>query len=237
MARCRPASPFGAGALGKMGCVTMNGEPADEMPVATFASDQRRAGYVRAMRQLEAGREPGERIRTYISVPGGIRDRKGWPWRLKEIRKSLPQGVRLPRFPTVFGEFSDGQRDYDRDWEEYFAGLDGLILVGYRSQSGPLRVKLGPLARRELLAVVPTGRPVFVHAWDKGLVPLVDCNPVKADTEKEGRERLNLTIPPHWSPQADTLQAALAALTPRPDLEETGKIPTTRQPDPTAART
>ncbi|NUL03315.1 hypothetical protein HRW07_08685 [Streptomyces lunaelactis] len=210
--------------------MTMNGEPTGAMPVASFASDQRRAGYVRAMRQLEAGREPGKTVRTYVSVPGGIRDRKGWPWRLKEIRKSLPQDIRLSRFPTIFGEYSDGQRDYDRDWSEYFAGLDGLILVGYRSRSGPLRVRLGPLARRELLAVVPTGRPVFVHAWEKGLVPLVDCEPVKVDIEKEGRERLNLTIPPAWSPQTDTLQAALAALTPMPALDETGQVPASRQP-------
>ncbi|MFC5154110.1 hypothetical protein [Streptomyces amakusaensis] len=201
--------------------MTMNGDTsAESSAVASFASDQRRDAYIRAMGRLEAGREPGGRVRVYIGAPSGITDRKGWRWRFTEIRKALPADVRLPRFSTVFGDRSDGQREYERDWETYFAGLDGLVLVGYRSQSGLLRVRLGPVARRELLAVVPSGRPVFVHAWEMGLVPLVDCDPVKTVTGPEGKERLSLTIPPAWTPQAATLQAALAALTPKPAPEE-----------------
>ncbi|MFD4829134.1 hypothetical protein ACFWPV_04640 [Streptomyces uncialis] len=43
---------------------------------------------------------------------------------------------------------------------------------------------------------------------------------MKTATGPEGKERLSLTIPPAWNPQAATLQAALAALTPKPALEE-----------------
>ncbi|MFD4829133.1 hypothetical protein ACFWPV_04635 [Streptomyces uncialis] len=138
--------------------MTTNGDtPADSSAGASY---QRRDTYIRAMGRLAAGRKPGK-VRVYIGAPSSITDRKGWPWRITEIRRTLPADVRLQRFSTVFGDRSNGQREYDRDWETYFAGLDGLILVGYRSQSGPLRVRLGPVARWELLAVVPAGRCSF----------------------------------------------------------------------------
>ncbi|MGW9173793.1 hypothetical protein [Streptomyces decoyicus] len=209
-----------------MDIVTMNEESAAE----SFAGAERRAEYIRAMHELAEARQPGTKVRVYVSVPPDLHSSPVWSWRFRQIRKSLPANVRLPVFASVFGEHSDGQRDYDRDWESYLQNIDGLVLVGYRPIKKLLQMRVGPVARRELRTVVATGRPVFVQAWDRGLVPLVDCNPVKTENPGQEGDQLGLRVPPSWSPQAETLRAALAAVTPKPAPEEIGSLPASRQP-------
>ncbi len=182
-----------------------------DQPIDSYASPARRRGYVRAMRQIAAGRQLGRPVRVYVSAPPVFLDRPNWERRLAAIRAALPPGVELSYFRTVF----DPAVDYHEQWANLAHSFDGLVVTGTRRERKRIREHtLGHIARQELIAQVGAGKPVLLHSMEYGLVPVLDCRPKRVGNEP--RARLRLTIPRDWSNNAPTLQAALHALQPGP---------------------
>ncbi|WP_157840037.1 hypothetical protein [Streptomyces megasporus] len=147
-------------------------------------------------------------MRVYFSAPPEYRTRPNWERRLDTVRQSLPDGAELLTYETALAH-----ADYATEWPRLAEDIDGLIVTGMRPRSSKVRtVQLGPIARRELISVVPSGKPVLLHTMEHGLVPLLDCKPHRMG--REPYQRLRLTVPKTWSPNAPTLQAALDALRP-----------------------
>lgn len=189
--------------------------------VSSYASVERQAAYLRAMDKRAGRREPGRSMRVYVSAPPGLQGHKQWSRWLRAIRSALPDGLRSPSYRDVFST----EQDYESRWPTYSEGVDGLVLLGWRDNSSGSRIAVGPVAREELKAFVATGRPVLVFVRRFGLVPLVDCDPIKSDS---GDSRLRLQIPEGGSPQASTLAAALRALTPLPAQVADAPVPAAR---------
>ncbi|WJV51765.1 hypothetical protein [Streptomyces flavofungini] len=192
----------------------------------SYAQPTRRRAYITGMRQLAAARRPGEPVRVYLSAPPAIQARPGWPRRVDRIGAELPDEVDLVHFQDVF----DPAADYFEQWAAIADTFGGLIVIGVHRdrRRGPREQTLGPIARQELIHLVAAGKPVLLHSTKAGLVPVVDCKPRRVGDEP--RQRLRLTVPPAWQPHEPTLQAALAALTPK--HAETSGAPTQRTADP-----
>lgn len=188
-------------------------------PIASYATPATQAAYVAGMRRLAATREVGTPARVYLSARPGIRHLDQWPAIRKRIARQLP-GAHLLAFEDAF----DGTPEYENGWEGFAAGLDGLVLV---SQWGSAKkqsrmYRLGPFARTELKTLVAARKPVLLSTVG-GLVPVIDCKPFTGD----GSTGLRLRVPPAWTPDAETLQAALAAL-----ASPQGPVPAPARPVP-----
>ncbi|MEU3464764.1 hypothetical protein ABZ721_33050 [Streptomyces sp. NPDC006733] len=183
----------------------------DAPPVDSYAPPARRRAFVQAMEQLVAERAPGAPVRVYVSTPPTVLSRPHWDRRFAAVRDSLPHGVDLLYYATAF----PSDVDLAEAWPPFATTLDGLVVIGKRNKPGGMgpTLILGPVARIELRTVVAAGKPVLLHTMEHGLVPVLDCKPRRTGTV-EGRQRLKLTIPGAWDPQAPTLTAALAALRP-----------------------
>ncbi|MFI1258936.1 hypothetical protein ACH4U6_34890 [Streptomyces netropsis] len=192
----------------------MPAAPADTAS-KSFAPPTRQRGYITAMRQLAANRPPGAPVRVYLSVPPLITERDNWEERLKAVRTRLPHGVELLTYGTAFADGSD----YASRWEEFAAGLDGLVVIAPQKKPGGKVYRLGPASRNELRTVVAAGKPVLLFARTCGLVPVVDCRAGRVGPPH--RLRTKLTVPGGWDARtpAPTLQAALAALSPNTSEE------------------
>ncbi|GHE56537.1 hypothetical protein GCM10018785_27320 [Streptomyces longispororuber] len=177
----------------------------------SYAQPSRRRAYVTGMRQLAAARPAGQPVRIYLSAPPAVQDRPTWPHRVDRIRDELPDGIELVQYRDVF----DPAVDYFEQWAATADTFDSLVVIGLHRdrRRDPREQTLGPIARQELIHTVSAGKPVLLHSPTRGLVPVLDCKPRRVGAEPH--QRLRLTIPPGWSPAEPTLQAALAALTPR----------------------
>ncbi|MFF7249999.1 hypothetical protein ACFZBU_39625 [Embleya sp. NPDC008237] len=184
--------------------------PSTQPSSGSYASRTRRAEYVQAMKALAADRRPDTPVRVYVSVPPTVMARETWPTRLEAIRTALPAGVELLYYATAF----PADADWDQAWPAFSPTLDGLVLIGKRTKPGSMSptLQLGPVARKELRTIVARRRPVLLHTYEFGLVPIVDCRPHRRGSE--GRERLKLRVPDGWDSDSATLQAALEALRP-----------------------
>ncbi|MEU5066639.1 hypothetical protein AB0G95_21705 [Streptomyces virginiae] len=179
-------------------------------PITTYATADRLAAYVTAMRGLADRRAPGAPVRVYLCAQPHMTATPGWEKLVRRISRALPRGVRAHPYGRVFGD--DG-RDYDTEWDTYAANLDGLVVAHplMRDSSGG-RIRMYPRARAELRSVVGRGRPVLVWHPNLGLVPLVDC---AATVQPTASTPLRLRIPAGYAPGSPTRRAALAALTPK----------------------
>lgn len=181
-----------------------------DSPATSYATPARQRGYIQAMRQIAIDRPIGTPVRVYVSVAPRIKERPRWDARLEAIRGRLPEGVELLTYETAF----PSDTDYPDQWTALAPQLDGLIVIAPQKKPGGAVFRVGPVARKELRDLAGAKKPVLLHTWDWGLVPLVDCLPNR--TGKEGKEHLKLSVPRGWDRKAPgpTLAAALDALRP-----------------------
>lgn len=188
----------------------MPDSPADDIPLATYATAKQQRAYIDVMNRMAKARKPGEPARVYICVPPAIARRRSWGQRLDRIRHRLP-GAQLLQFDDLFTA-----ENYAEKWPEICPTFDGMVVVAAtkRGASQGYVYRLGEVARLEVIDVVKTGRPVLLHARGLGLIPFVDCKIHRVGNEKI---RTKVTIPSGWDPRdyEPTLHAALRALRPR----------------------
>ncbi|MFI1177840.1 hypothetical protein [Streptomyces melanogenes] len=187
----------------------MPDSPAEDIPLATYATAKQQRAYIEAMRRIGKARKPGEPVRVYISVPPALVQRPGWHQRRGKIQHRLP-GAQLLQFDDLFTP-----ENYAETWPQLSPSLDGMVVVA-PTKRGALQgsvYRLGEVGRLEVIDFVKTGRPVLLHARGLGLIPFVDCKVHRVGDEKL---RTKVTVPSGWDPHdyEPTLQAALRALRP-----------------------
>lgn len=175
----------------------------------TFASPRHAANFTAAMQRIAAARRPGAPVRVYLSAPIEVTsDVPKWEQRTAEVRRQLPDGVELLAYADAVAQ----GLEFPRDWETFAETLDGLVLLPRRKGGHrPYVYRIGPQARNELRSLVGT-RPTFLHAYERGLIPVIDCYSRRRGARQD---RLQITVPKRWDRNAATLRAALGALTPR----------------------
>jgi hypothetical protein len=180
----------------------------DTDTVRTYAPPRTAAKYIAAMRRIAAARRT-DRVRVFLSGPIAITsDRAKWEHRTAEVREQLPDGIELVSYADMFAQ----GMELPHDWETFAKDLDGLVLLPRRKAARhPCVYRTGPGARTELRTLVAT-RPTMIHAHERGLIPIIDCH-----TRRRGpnQDRLAITVPRRWDRNAETLRAALDALTPQ----------------------
>ncbi|MGP3777098.1 hypothetical protein ACTWJ8_40320 (plasmid) [Streptomyces sp. SDT5-1] len=183
----------------------------DPLDVATFAGPTQQRRYSAAMWKIKAEREPGAPVRVYISAGPKVMERPQWDGWREQITGALPEGVEVLDYRNVFGD----DRPYDpNDWKQLVSTLDGLIVVGKQKRAGSRVYLLGPVARLELRSLI-AHKPVLLWGHHQGLIPVIDCKS-QVMTRPDAAPRLKLIAPKRWKRDADTLQAAIGALTPGP---------------------
>ncbi|MGW0653745.1 hypothetical protein ACWD4T_34025, partial [Streptomyces umbrinus] len=95
--------------------------------------------------------------------------------------------------------------------------LDGLVILGQQKRPGSRVFLLGPVARLELRSLVAQ-KPVLIYTHNLGLIPVIDCQ--SQVLAPEHAPRLKLVAPKRWQRDANTLRAALNALTPADTAEQ-----------------
>jgi hypothetical protein len=188
----------------------MPDSPADDIPLATYATAKQQRAYIEAMGRFRTARKPDDPVRVYVCVPPNMAQLPSWEQRLKRIQHRLP-GAQLLQFPDLFTP-----ENYAEKWPEISPTFDGMVVVAptKRGASQGYVYRLGEVARLEVIDVVKTGRPVLLHARGLGLIPFVDCKIHRIGIEKL---RTKVTVPAGWDPRdyEPTLHAALRALRPR----------------------
>ncbi|MEE1730692.1 hypothetical protein ACFCZ4_17510 [Streptomyces microflavus] len=177
------------------------------MPTASYAPGARAAAYVRAMERLAEARRPEARTHVYLSAPPSLP--AAYQLELtRGVRKALPDGVHCQMFSDAF----QGRDDYLRRWPSFTRKLNALVLVGRQPRNAENRVTIGPTARAEVRRMLCLGRPVLLYTRRHGLVPLVDCSPIRPAADDQDWRQLK--VPGAWQRHAPTLSASLLALTP-----------------------
>ncbi|WP_158708123.1 hypothetical protein [Streptomyces sp. NRRL F-2890] len=176
----------------------------------TFAAPRQAEKFIAAMQRIAATRTPGTPVRVYLSAPPQLTDDlPRWQRRTAQVREQLPAGIEMLSYTDVIAQ---GLKIPD-DWAALTATLDGLVLLPLRKGSRHSHVyRTGPQARNELRSLV-AGKPTFIHAYEQGLVPIIDCY-----TRRRGsrQDQLAITVPKRWDRNSQTLKAALRALVPEP---------------------
>ncbi|MET9669376.1 hypothetical protein ABZY19_29020 [Streptomyces sp. NPDC006475] len=178
-------------------------KPTAPTEIDSYADPLRQRRYIAAMKRIATVRRPGP-VRVYLSVAPRMRQAPAWDARLADIRRHLP-GVELLEYLDVFNDV------HPYDWSQVAGTLDGLIIVAKAKRIGSNSHILGPYARGELRSLV-AHKPVLLHTYRHGLVPIIDCSSGLIGPEE--KRKLRLTAPNCWKPDSPTLEAALAALAP-----------------------
>ncbi|MFE0062796.1 hypothetical protein [Streptomyces sp. NPDC059003] len=172
--------------------------------VTSYAQPPRGRTYITGMRQPTTARHPGQPVRVYLSVPPAVHERRpSWPSSVDRIRTELPDGIELVQYRDAF----DPTSDHSEQWTAVADTLGGPVVIGIRRD--PREQALGLVARQELSHTVNACKTVLLPSPTRGLVPVLDRKPRRADDEPHQ----HLTAPPAWNP---ALQTVLAALTPEP---------------------
>ncbi|MEJ8639982.1 hypothetical protein [Streptomyces sp. MS2.AVA.5] len=106
-----------------------------------------------------------------------MRQAPAWDARLADIKSHLP-GVELIEYLDAFNN------EHAYDWSQLPDTLDGLIVVAKAKRIGSNRHVLGPYARAELRSLV-AHKPVLLHTYHHGLVPIIDCSSDLIGPEEE----------------------------------------------------
>ncbi|MFB7763579.1 hypothetical protein [Streptomyces xiamenensis] len=174
----------------------------------TFAAPRQAQKFIAAMQRIAATRTPGTPVRIYLSAPPKLTDDlPRWERRTAQVREQLPAGVEMLSYADVAAQ----GLTFPDDWAALAETLDGLVLLPLRKGSRHSHVyRTGPQARNELRSLVAT-KPTFVHAYEQGLVPIIDCYTRRRGTRQD---QLAITVPKRWDHDSQTLRAALRALAP-----------------------
>lgn len=184
---------------------SMHETPTDSLDVETFANPTQQRRFALAMERIATDRAPGTAVRVYVSAAPRAMNSPKWDSWLERIAEQLPDKVQVLHFRNVF---TDG-RPYD--WDNLAEGIDGLVVVGKQKRPGSRVNLLGPVARLELRSLI-AHKPVLLYGHTLGLIPAIDCKSQVLAPEEA--PRLKLIAPKRWQRNADTLKAALRALTP-----------------------
>ncbi|MFJ9855269.1 hypothetical protein [Streptomyces sp. NPDC101150] len=194
---------------------TMHATPTDSLDVETFANPVQQRRFVTAMERLASDRAAGNPARVFISAAPRTMNSPKWDSWLTQIAESLPDGVEILHYRTVFND----NRPYD--WGSIVEDLDGLIIVGKQKRPGSRVYLLGPIARLELRSLIAR-KPVLLYGHNLGLIPVIDCKSQVLAPEEA--PRLKLIAPKRWKQDSTTLQAALRALAPASEDTRTGRL-------------
>ncbi len=202
----------------------------DVQTARTFATPVQAAKFVAAMQRIAAARRPGSPVRVFLSGPIQVTsDLRKWEQRTAEVREQLPEGVELLSYTDSIAQ----GMSFPDDWPGLAETLDGLVLLPRRKEGAtPYVYRVGPYARNELRSLVGT-KPTFIHAYERGLIPVIDCYSRRRGTNQD---RLAITVPKRWDRNSETLRAALRALQPAGHEEDraTGRPASSYLADPFA---